>query len=530
MEDKWPFMLITFGLLFALGFTIANLERTTVMNQWTDRRCELPIMAAAAFFKPESDPRTSSAFAADNFEFCLQTTVEKFITMFMAPINALFGKQAGLTGDAMNMIGTIRNLAQNMYKAFLSYLDVYFKKFNRSVFEMSRIAQHIRMAMDRANAVAVSMIYMGATIFRGIINSIQFMIKVILIICGIMLAIIIILFFVLFPIMPLILATLAAIISAVMVFAGILSSSISADADDKMGGLCFAEGTMVQTIDEKGTIHSTPVEKIRNGDRLADGCGSITAIIRMKGDDIVLRNLHGIYVSGSHVVRGTDEQWKLVADDERSIPTDHRSPIIYCFNTTSNNLPIQSLDGSTILFRDWEELSYDDPKGQYMWNYLVSKMLHSNESSKKYTEWKHNIRSHCEDALMGRNVLVKTGKGWVPISEIEFGQVVDRNGKEQDVLGCIKEHVSHAEDKDGTWYTERYEEDQGIWKKSKNTVPAGSDTIDGFALITESGEYIIWDEKEKKEKIIRDFTEVGHQEIHKTYAFLEARLRMTEQI
>ena len=125
------------------------------MNQWTDRRCELPIMAAAAFFKPESDPRTSSAFAADNFEFCLQTTVEKFITMFMGPINALFGKQAGLTGDAMNMIGTIRNLAQNMYKAFLSYLDVYFKKFNRSVFEMSRIAQHIRMAMDRANAVAV---------------------------------------------------------------------------------------------------------------------------------------------------------------------------------------------------------------------------------------------------------------------------------------------------------------------------------------------------------------------------------------
>ena len=78
MEDKWPFMLITFGLLFALGLTIANLERTTVMNQWTDRRCELPIMAAAAFFKPESDPRTSSAFAADNFEFCLQTTVEKF--------------------------------------------------------------------------------------------------------------------------------------------------------------------------------------------------------------------------------------------------------------------------------------------------------------------------------------------------------------------------------------------------------------------------------------------------------------------
>jgi hypothetical protein len=528
MEDKWPFMLITFGLLFALGLTIANLERATVMNEWTDRRCELPIIAAAAFFKPDSDPRTSSAFASDNFTFCLQSTVEKFITLFMGPINSLFGKQVGLTGDAMNMIGTVRTLAQNMYNAFLSYLDIYFKKFNRSVFEMSRITQHLRMAMDRANAVAVSMIYIGATMFRGIINSIQFMIKVILIICGIMLAIIIILFFILFPIMPLILATLAAIISAVMVFAGILSKSISADADDKMGGLCFAEGTMVQTVDANGEMHAVPVEKIRNGDQLAEGCGTITAIIRMKGDNIALRNLHGINVSGSHVVRGTDGQWKLVAEDERAIPTEHRSPIIYCFNTTSNNLPMISSNGSTILFRDWEELSYDDPKGQYIWNYIVSKMLHSNTSSTKYTEWKNNIRPHCEDALMGRNVRVKTSKGWIPISEIEFGQVLDRNEKSQDVLGCIKEHVYHAEDKDGLWNTERYEEDQGVWKKSTNGVPTGSSIIDGYALITESGEYIVWDDVEQKEKIIRDFTEVGYQDIHNTYAFLEARLRMTD--
>ena len=527
MEDKWPFMLITFGLLFALGLTIANLERATVMNDWTNQRCNLPIMAAASFFKPESDSRTPSDFAKDNFEFCLQSTVEKFITMFMGPINSLFGKQVGITGDAMNMIGTVRTLAQRMYHAFSSYLEDYFKKFNSSVFQMSRIVQHLRMAMDRANAIAVSMIYTGATIFRGIMNSIQFVIKVVLIICGIMLAIIIILFFILFPIMPLILATLAAIITAVMVFAGILSKSIEADASSKKGGLCFAEGTMVQTLDENGCTTLTPVEKIRNGDRLADGCGSITAVIRMKGENISLRNLHGIHVSGSHVVKGTDGQWKLVAEDDRAIPTDHRSPIIYCFNTTSNNLPILSSDGSTILFRDWEELSYDDPKGQYMWNYLVSKMLHS---STKYTEWKHNIRPHCEDALMGQNVLVKTHKGWIPISQIEFGQVLDRHGKIQDVVGCIKEHIVHAEEKDGTWYTERYEEEQGIWRKSMNQVPKGSNTIDGYALITESGEYIVWDDLKQKEKIIRDFTEVGYEEIHKTYAFLEARLRMTDLI
>jgi hypothetical protein len=58
MEAKWPFMLITLGLLFALGFTIANLERSTVMNDWENRRCDLPIMTAAFFFKPDTDTRT----------------------------------------------------------------------------------------------------------------------------------------------------------------------------------------------------------------------------------------------------------------------------------------------------------------------------------------------------------------------------------------------------------------------------------------------------------------------------------------
>ena len=89
----------------------------------------------------------------------------------------------------------------------------YYKKFNASVFEMSRIVQHLRMAMRRLNAMMVSMIYTGLTMFRGMLNTIQFIIKVILTICGIMLGIMIILIFVLFPFIPMILAVLGTIVS-----------------------------------------------------------------------------------------------------------------------------------------------------------------------------------------------------------------------------------------------------------------------------------------------------------------------------
>lgn len=532
MTEKWPFFLITFLLLFGLGLTIANLERNQVMANWSDRRCEIPVVMAAAFFRPESDPRTGSEYAKDNFDFCLKSTVEKFISMFMVPIQALFGKQVRVTGDAMNMVDTIRKMATNMYNSFFAYMDRYFTKFNTAVFEMSRITQHLKMAMGRLNAIAVSMIYAGISLFRGIMNFIQAVIRVVLIICGIMLAIIIILWFILFPVIPVILATLGAIVTAVMVFTGILSDELSSDAQSKMGGFCFSEGTMIRVLSKDGSVATKKVEDIQLGDILADQCGTITALIHMKGDDIPLYNLNGILVSGSHLVMGTDGLWKSVTDDERAIRTEKTSPIIYCFNTTTNNIPISAQDQSVILFRDWEELGNTDSKGQFIWNYMVSSMLHSN---KHYTEWKNNIRPHCEDALMGPNVLVKTMDGFIPIHKVQFGSVVDRYGESQPVLGCIKESIMNATQENGIWYTERYEycpinESEGTWVKSDNTVKQGADTLVGYALITESGEYIIWDETEKKEKIIRDFTEVGYQDIHKTYEFLEARLRMMNPV
>jgi len=526
MESKWPFMMITFGLLFALGLTIANLEKTGVMNNWTDRRCDLPVMTAAAFFKPDSDTRSGSEFATDNFEFCMQAAVEKFITLFMAPINAIFGKQVNVAGDALNALNTVRNIAQTIYNAFLSYLDIYYRKFNESVFEMSRIIQYLRMGMGRINAIALSMIYAGLTFFRGMINSIQLVIRVVLIICGIMLAIIIILWFILFPVIPVILATLGAIVTAVMVFTGILSNSILDDANDKMGGFCFAADTPI-LVSRDGMESGKPASEIQLGDQLGKDGGRVTAVILMEGSNVPLYDIHGILVSGSHLVQGTDGEWKSVAEDERGIRTDHISPVLYCFNTTTNNIPVVSNDNTTIWFRDWEEIKNDDEKGQFMWNYLISKILHD---STKYEGWKSNLTSYCETAILGKQVRVKTKYGWVPICELStpFGKVLDREGNEQNILGIIYGEVNDAKETNERWNTELYVWENGVWLKTKNTVHHGTDIISGMTLMTERGEFMIWNEAKQREQCIRDFTEVGYQTIHETYPFVEARLRTTK--
>ena len=526
LESKWPFVMIILGLLFGLGYTISTMERTAVMANWKDRKCELPVMIAASFFKPDSDPRSPTAFAVDNFEFCIQTVVQTFMEWLMMPIQTVFGKQVDAAGQAMNGLDTIRKIAQTMYNEFVAYLEIYYQKFNTSVFEMSRIVQHLKMAMQRINAVAMSFIFSGISFFRAMINAIQLVIKVVLIICAIMVAIIILLWFILFPVIPLILAALGMIIHSIWPFRGILSPGIESDAEDKKGVFCFAEGAQVAILDEHGKPATCSVEKIRIGQMLGEGAGRITAIVEMRGDGVPLYSVEGILVSGSHLIKGTDGRWKSVAEDERAVRTEHSCSIIYCFNTTSNCIPLLTTANTPILFRDWEEIGNKDEKGQFMWNYLVSKILNKEAN---YPLWKDDVRLYCETPLMGKNVLVKTQRGWLPISVISWDTVLtDRHGKGQRTLGKIIGEVENATDSDGEWCTEQYGDRNGVWKKWSSTVKDGTSIIQGWNLMTETGEIIIWDTNRQKELIVRDFTEVGCDNINKTYDFVDARLRMVE--
>jgi len=512
MESKWPFMLITFGLLFGLGLMISTIEKTVVMKNWDNRRCDFPIMMASMFFKPESDPRSKNDFAKDNFSFCMKTYIDKFMELLMAPIMYIFGKQANIAASSIDMLNTIRSMTKTMYDAFLSYLDEYYKKFNSSVFEMSRIVQHLRMAMRRLNAMMVSLIYTGITMFRGMLNTIQFIIKVILTICGIMLGIMIILIFILFPFIPMILAVLGTIISTVLILSDVMSGSIASDADGMKSGFCFSKDTKIIS---NGEIKY--VSDIKLGDEL-ENCGKVTAIIKMVGKDIKLFNLKGIYVSGTHLVE-EDGVWKSVSKDSRANITTIESDILYCFNTTSHNIPVFSPELSkAIIFRDWEEIADDDEKGQYIWNYLILKKLNNLTN---YSKWKNGLNISANIPIMG-NTKVKTINGFIDISELEIlDKVLDRNNNEQYILGIVNGVIEG--DENGKWNTGLYELVDGIWIKGKSTILNGNKTIEGRTLITETGEFVILDDTEK---IVRDFTDIGYKSIHETYPFVASRLRM----
>jgi hypothetical protein len=539
MESKWPIILLTFGLTFALGLTIAGLERDGVMNNWDSRRCDFPVMAAAMFFKPESDPRASSKFAQDNFSFCMKSYIDKFMNLLMTPVTVLFDKQVNLAGSAVDMVNTVRKLAATMYAEFSKYLTKFFGEFNRSVYEISRIIQYLRMAMQRANAMTMSMVYTGITMFRGMINTIQFIMKVILIICGIMLAIIIILIFVLFPFIPMILAVLGAIVATVLSLTMIIGGSLATEASNSMGGFCFSETSEI-IVKENNKEKTKSVKDIKIGDELGSNCGKVTATILMNGKDVELYSINGIIVSGSHLVLGLDNQWKSVSTDERAKKVDNISNILYCFNTTTHSIPVFSPElqeiSNPIMFRDWEEFDDNDQLGEYTWTYTILKMLNNNSN---YSKWKDGLKVNIRIPVMGKNVKVKTNMGFVEISAISSlwcpnmsMRCLTRDGEEQDILGVVSAEIDGIEDNNGLWNTELYECVNGDWIKGVSTVKESKEingSACGMTLITDSGEFIIWDEVEQKEKIVRDFTEIGYKEIHKTYSLVSSRLRLLNQ-
>lgn len=535
MEAKWPFMLIAFGLIFALGLTIAKLEKTTVMNNWAKRRCEIPVMAAASFFKPNSDPRSSGEFAKENFEFCMKTYVDKFTALFMSPIQALFSKQVNLASSGVDGVNTLRGITSTLYNTLLSFLDPYFRKFIAGTYQISRIVQYFHMAVKRVNAMMVAMLYSGLTMFRGMINTIQFVIKVILIICGIMLAIIIILIFVLFPFIPLILSVLGAVVATVLAITMAVAGEIGGLADtansDK-SGFCFAEDTMVAVM-RNGQQVLVRVQDIKIGDELAQNCGKVTATVTMSGENVPLFNINNVIVSGSHLVLGTDGVWKSVAKDERATPVTATSSLLYCFNTTSHSIPIVSTTHNTTtitLFRDWEEIEDEDYKGQWLWNYSILKTLNK---GKNYTKWKDGLQPGATIPLMSGNTLIKTSQGFVPISSLQINKshITNKDGKQYLVLGIIcgeVENVSDSITQNEKWHTELYElNSAGAWIKGASTLKLdGTAITHGYSIITESGEFIIWDDTTQTEKVVRDFTDIGYKRIHETYPLVASRLRL----
>lgn len=512
----WPFILLTIGLTAVIGYAITQIEKDKVMANWSNRRCDIPIMTMARYFKPSDDPRTATQFAQDNFMFCMDELAKKATAVAMMPVNKVLGAQVSVAGIVTTVFNSIRNMLKVIYDAFLSYMEDYLRKYTAVADQIRNITVRLRTAFNRVNTILLSTVFMGLSIIRGIMNSVDFVIKVVMIILAIMIAIIILLFFILFPFMPLIFSVIGAIMAVAV-------GSVAAEASSFRSGFCFAPDTHISM--KNGD--SIPIKNIKIGDILADG-STVESIFVMSGRDVPLWHIDSIYVSGTHLVQSetNSESWHPVAEDPRAVRTSYMEGYIYCLNTSSHIIPIENGNGQIIHFRDWEELDNLDSKGHFEWNFNVSRELNASQS---YEKWGPFARGLIAYPALSSNTLINTPDGLVPLSSIRIGDIVHgQDMKPTEVLGVCTVRTYIQNPSENVWASNMiYLDSDGIWKRT-TPISLSTHMAVGTHLITESGTFMTTTTIDSKQILYRDYTEVGYQHIERINKCVESRLRFDE--
>lgn len=495
-----PITIITIGLIVGLGLLIADVEMSKIRGNWDERRCDIPVMAVAGRFKPADDPRTPSQFAKDNFSFCTEKLAQATMDVAMAPVSAVMNQQAEVAGGITYSLTRIRTLIAKVYEGFMSYINGFFKRYQHVIYEVSRVVQHLKLAFGRVSAIAMSMIFTGLTMIKGMMNTIDFAIRVVVILLGIIVALLIILFFILFPFIPFFLTLIVGLMAVV---AGTTAGSLEAYRE----AFCFAGGTRVVMADGR----SVPIREIRVGDVLATG--AVTAVMRLDGSKTPLYDLEGVRVSGSHLVAAADGKWHAVADDSRAVATAACEAELYCLNTAGRIIPVTAA-GNTILFRDWEEMDAADISGQYGWTYTVLSMLNAN--GPQPARWPATV-APAAIPLMTRDTLIPTRTGVKRVADIELGDLVGDMGADgqityTEVIGVVDGAAPEG--------TQQIVADRGEW------IRVGAAGLDrGCGIFTQSGTHIV--ASGGRLSHVRDFSEVGHAAIDATYSYVASRLART---
>jgi hypothetical protein len=325
-------MMVIFAIL------LGSSSRDEVMQHWGKRRCDIDVLLASAMFKPDDDTRTSSAFASDNFNFCVGELVTKQLTTLYAPLFGSLQAQMGSADVFSEIMGTLREQMKNIFTPFTGLMGSNWVKFKQIGSLFSRIFQQLYMAMKKAAGIAVAAMYVGISLLIGMLNAIDFTLNVIIIILYIIFALAILYYA---PVIPAIFFIILATVGIELAFPGRLGGK----------GFCFAPDTPIVMSDS--TVK--PINTIKKGDILKDG-GVVETVQIVKDSQEDLYLLDGILVTGTHRVWYEEKQEFInVSEHPEATLTDKKLVELWDLSTTTNKIPVKGLS-RTITFSDWEDL------------------------------------------------------------------------------------------------------------------------------------------------------------------------------
>lgn len=493
--NNWTLSFLIFAMSSAFAILLAQSSVDEVIKNWSARRCDFEIMVTAQLFKPKDDVRTSGEFAAENFTFCTKKTFKQIITTMLIPVFMMLNQQLDVAESINEVLNRIRVMIANIFDGFMKMLDPFFKRFQTTGNTFALNQMKFLSAMGRAFGITQAALYLGMSLVTSIENFVQFVIRVIMIIMYIILGLMILLWFLILPVFALIIITCQTI----------GNSSFGYLAKDVCGELCFDPATRV--LLKGGKVK--PIGECKLGDTFEDGT-VIEGILRVNGSKEQIYTLDGIRVSGSHLVWHEGE-WISVKEHPDADISYAPCPLLICLRTSTRNIPLHGLQGQW-LFRDWEELPLDLPTSDTIWDFLVSEILNQSAPTQSAPTEIPLLKPSCE-------VMFQTGE-YRTLSELQIGDRISCSQGFTQVTGIYKGQAEFSEAfTDGIWFQE-----YGETKWRHPVIQGTKGTLaEGIHLTTDSG--CFWIQTKNLSGFVRDFTEVGSDNLPLTYSFTRKLLK-----
>lgn len=496
IEPKYLFIALTLALVIGL-VSIEQIGITTeVINDWSERRCDLDILMTSFRYKPPEDSRSLAQFAGDNFQFCITSKTSGYLETIFGVLFEVMRKQFA-AGDIMTQVFKVLRVQLNtIYKPFSEMMNRFFTKFKQIGSLASRVFQQIFMAMKKAAGTAIASIFIALSLQTILLNTIDFIIKVIMIVLYICMALIFIFFLPILPLLVIVLITVAGIETAMPGSTG------------PMGAVfCFHKYTNVimKSGDEQHICSLKP------GDILHDNI-VVQAVIEVPGEQ--LYELDGILVSGYHCLYEKEEVI-YVKDHPRAKKSTKYEETLWTLITNKREIPVLGSRG-ILRFLDWDEIP-DSKEAEKAWDMVAFGILNGND---RILPKMVPTSAPCLD----RSLKVKLHQGgWRPLYTIKVGDWI--YGKDGFVkvtglcerivhtaIGCEQNRMT-----DGNWILHGENE----WKHPEGKIEDVK--WQGIQLITDKG-YFKVQMLNGQEYLVRDFTEVGAQQILSSHARVESLL------
>lgn len=344
------FMTMVVILVFTYTSMMRNSEK--IKQNWANEKCKPNVMPFAGFInKPDNE--TILEFTRKNFYSCVTNILSKNMEISMQPFNVTGlldkAKQAyqgidlsfnELNLDFINMEGIINNAINNIKT-----------KVTNVMIPIQQIMYAMKDVFDRTQAVIVTGLYTSMGNSMLLKSMVEEMIKFIVNIFYSLVVIIVMMFA--FPGLQGLAVAATAVVTTLSIIFIATNKSLAQMFHIKAGAMpripkCFDKNTTIKMHD--GT--NKPIQHIQVGDILENN-NVVTATMKLDSSNVVMYNLNGILVSGSHqVFRGS--KWEHVYSVDGAVEIEYGEPYIYCLNTTTKNIVIKDE-----IFLDWDEI-YDE--------------------------------------------------------------------------------------------------------------------------------------------------------------------------